>query len=317
MTYLNIFIFRLVFLSFPFVLSYDFNVIQPSSKTVQPDQTVSISCKHDSYGSKLRDIRLYRISKNMGEVMLCQKGQRDCKNIKYKENSSEFVFILHKLGPEVKDFAYQCEITVEKDYIDYTRRGHGTNLVYAVNKIEPTFQTVNPTASISCEYNAEGFTLQNVQLYRISQNATEEMLCQKEEKVCPNVYLYQKNSNEFVFMLLNLGQEAMDYSYQCRITVRRNDVDFIEPGKPVKLQEGEKECPSAKQADVHWTEISWILIGLLTLIFLYSCVITCLFIRKTVTIWEISKANENSTYVIMNPPTQRNNYSGIYEMQMS
>ncbi|MED6288270.1 hypothetical protein CHARACLAT_024953 [Characodon lateralis] len=103
------------------------------------------------------------------------------------------------------------------------------------------------------------------------------MLCQKGQDFCRNIAKYPHNSHKFVFILLNVGPEAMNFTYQCAITVVVGNTFYTERGTPIKLQQDEKDSPSSN-------ELTWILIGLLALVlFFYSCVITCLYVRLTVT----------------------------------
>ncbi|MEQ2295935.1 hypothetical protein AMECASPLE_019731 [Ameca splendens] len=204
--------------------------------------------------------------------MLCQKGLDSCKNIRMTEhNPNKFVFILRNVGPEAMEFTYQCEITVTIENVDYTERGTPT-------KLKPDFTVIqrqNQTASISCEHDAEGFPVQDVQLYGIPQTGQEVMLCRKGQDFCGNIAKYPHNPRKFVFILLNVGPE--DFTYQCAITVAVGNTHYTERGTPIKLQQDEKDSPSSN-------ELTWILIGLLALVFFYSCVITCHYIRLTVTI---------------------------------
>ncbi|XP_014879955.1 uncharacterized protein LOC106941428 [Poecilia latipinna] len=311
---LNIFIFNLFFLTPVFVFSYDFKVIQPKVQHVNPDQTASISCEHDSRGSKLMDVRLYRISQNGKEEMLCQKGA-PCKDVNLILSSTKFVFTLQNIGPEAIRAAYRCEITVEYNDVDYTRRGTKTTLVYASKVIQPEVQLVNPdqTASISCEPKAEGSTIQKARLYRISQDNSEQMVFQKSRAdSCSPVTTHQRNPNKIVFTFQDVGPEEMKFTYQCEIIVKENDVVYIERGKLKKLQKSEMDCSPLDKS-----ELGWILIGLLALMFLYSCIITCLYIKRTATIWRSTKACENSTYVVMKPPTHKGQHEDIYQKMSS
>ncbi|XP_047227303.1 uncharacterized protein LOC124871785 isoform X2 [Girardinichthys multiradiatus] len=244
--------------------------------------------------------------KRKGERILCQKGLDSCKNINMIEhNPNKFVFNLWNVGPEAMEFTYQCEITVTIENVDHTERGTPTKLKPDFAVIQHQFQT----ASISCEHDAEGFPVKDVQLYRIPQTGQEVMLCRKGQDFCRDIDKYPHNPRKFVFILLNVGPEAMDFTYQCAITVAVGNTDYTERGTPIKLQQ-EKDSPSSN-------ELTWILIGLLALVFFYSCVITCLYVRLTVTIWKNSRASENSTYVEMKPPNQKSQYEDIYHMQMS
>ncbi|MED6243149.1 hypothetical protein ATANTOWER_015692 [Ataeniobius toweri] len=215
--------------------------------------------------------------------MLCQKGLDSCKNIDMIEhNPNKFVFILRNVGPEAMEFTYQCEITVTVENVDHTVTGTPTKLKPDFTVIQRQLQDVNKnqTASISCEHDAEGFPIQDVQLYRITHTGQEVMLCRKGQDFCGNIAKYPHNPRKFVFILLNVGPEAMDFTYQCAITVAVGNTDYTERGTPIKLQQDEKDSPSSN-------ELTWILIGLLALVFFYSCVITCLYVRLTVTIWTL------------------------------
>ncbi|XP_032424619.1 uncharacterized protein LOC116723660 [Xiphophorus hellerii] len=313
---LNIFIFNLFFLSSEFVFSYDLNVIQPTSVSVQhvsQDQTASISCEHKSYESKLKDVRLYRLSQNAKEELLCQKGQASCKDVTLSLSSTKFVFTLRNIRPETIRATYQCEITVDYGGVDYTSRGTNTTLLYDFKVIQPEFQLVNPdqTSSISCEHDSYESKLQDVRLYRISQNAKEELLCQKGQASCKDVTL-SLSSTKFVFTLRNIRPETIRATYQCEITVEYGGVDYTRRGTNTTLLYGEKDCPPLDKS-----VLGWILIGLLALMFLYSCVITCLYVRLTATVWKNTNACENSTYVVMNPPTQKRQHEDIYQMMQS
>ncbi|MED6275871.1 hypothetical protein CHARACLAT_030999 [Characodon lateralis] len=69
------------------------------------------------------------------------------------------------------EFTYQCEITVTVENVDHTERGTPTKLKPDFTVIQHQFQDVNKnqTASISCEHDAEGFPIKDVQLYKIPQ----------------------------------------------------------------------------------------------------------------------------------------------------
>ncbi|XP_054915988.1 uncharacterized protein LOC129379304 [Poeciliopsis prolifica] len=294
-------------------LLYDFHVIQPEVQHVNPDQTASISCEHDSYGSKLQDVRLYRISQNDKPEMLCQKGEPSCKDVNLTLSSTKFVFTLRNIKPEAIRATYQCEITMEYGGADYTRNGINTTLLYDFHVIQPEVQHVNPdqTASISCEPKAEGSTIQIARLYRISQDNSEHMVDQKSiTDSCSTVITHQCDQSKVVFILQEVGPEEMKFTYQCEKIVKKKDVVYIERGKLKKLQERKEDCPSLDRS-----ALGWILIGLLVLMFLYSCVITCLYFRLKATVWKNTK--ENCTYVVMKPPTQKRQHEDIYQMMQS
>ncbi|XP_038157356.1 uncharacterized protein LOC119794080 isoform X2 [Cyprinodon tularosa] len=304
--YLNIFIFVLIFLMPTVIMSKGFKVIQPPFQDVNTDKTASISCEHDAENFNLRDVRL-NLKKPTGTSKLCQKGMPSCPNIiQQQKTDRHYVFTLKNVGLEQMKFTYECEITLEINDLDLTATGEPTQLLYNFNVNQPQFQDVNPdqTASISCQHDAEESTVQEVGLYRISQEI-QEKICQIGTDNCTNIVAYQENSKKFVFILLNVGPEEMKFSYQCEINVKLGNVNNKSKGKPTKLKQV-KDCPS--------NEAYWILIGLLSLMFLYGCVITCFFVRVTMANRKTNGAGENSTYVIMKPPPPNNQYAGIYEM---
>ncbi|XP_043986968.1 uncharacterized protein LOC122839462 isoform X2 [Gambusia affinis] len=307
---LNIFIFNVFFLGPEFVFSFDLKVIQPEVQHVNQDQTASISCEYDPHGSKFKDVRLYRIPQNAKGELLCQNGLASCKDVNL--SSSKFVFTLQNISLEAMRATYQCEITVEYNDMDYSKRGINTTLFYDFKVIQPEVQHVNQdqTASISCEYVFYGSKLQDVRLYRISQNE-KEMLCQKGQASCKDVTL-TLNSTMSVFTLQNISPETMRATYQCEIIVEHNGVNYTKSGTNTTLIYGEKDCPPLDKS-----ALGRVLIGLLALMFLYSCVITCLYARLTVTVWKNTKACENSTYVIMNRPTHKRQHEDIYQMMQS
>ncbi|KAL3055833.1 hypothetical protein OYC64_018518 [Pagothenia borchgrevinki] len=114
------------------------------------------------------------------------------------------------------------------------------------------------------------------------------MLCQKGMKECKDVIMLPQNTNKWLFILFNLGPEAMKMKYECEFTVEEGVLDKTESGKVTTLLSGQKEVtcppqpspppPSSPPSDL----LSWILIGLLALMFLYSCLITAFYIRLTV-----------------------------------
>jgi len=49
--------------------------------------------------------------------------------------------------------------------------------------------------------------------------------------------MYEESPNKYLFILLNIGPEAMELTYMCQISMEINDVDLTENGEPTKLQE--------------------------------------------------------------------------------
>ncbi|XP_051814698.1 uncharacterized protein LOC127537047 [Acanthochromis polyacanthus] len=185
--------------------------------------------------------------------------------------------------------------------------------------IQPVNQTVNPGqwASISCEHDQQDkFVVEDVRLYSILLRGKPSMLCQKEQKDCKNIIMYRENDKKFTFILLNIGPEEMKMTYQCEMTLKIGDIDYMEKGTPTRLLPGRKETeephrpptnpypdpplPPQPGSDL----VRWILIGLLTLTLLYSCIITSLYIRLMKS--DDREECENSTYVEMRKaPRQR------------
>ncbi|PWA19407.1 hypothetical protein CCH79_00017165, partial [Gambusia affinis] len=258
-------------------------VIQPEVQHVNQDQTASISCEYDPHGSKFKDVRLYRIPQNAKGELLCQNGLASCKDVNL--SSSKFVFTLQNISPEAMRATYQCEITVEYNNMDYFKSGTNTTLFY-----DKFIQYL---------------------IYALPFRNEKEMLCQKGQASCKDVTL-TLNSTMSVFTLQNISPETMRATYQCEIIVEHNGVNYTKSGTNTTLIYGEKDCPPLDKS-----ALGRVLIGLLALMFLYSCVITCLYARLTVTVWKNTKACENSTYVIMNRPTHKRQHEDIYQMMQS
>ncbi|XP_068590246.1 uncharacterized protein si:ch211-67e16.3 isoform X2 [Cebidichthys violaceus] len=136
------------------------------------------------------------------------------------------------------------------------------------------------------------------------------MLCQKGKKNCKNIAMYEENPKKWLFIMLNVGPEAMTKKYQCEFTVTTYNLDSTGRGTPTELLPGQKEaacflqtspspCPQFPQPP----QLFWIVIGLLALMFLYSCVITSFYIRLRCS----NREARNSTYVEMRKaPRPRN-----------
>ncbi|KAK1902776.1 Complement receptor type 2 [Dissostichus eleginoides] len=167
--------------------------------------------------------------------------------------------------------------------------------------IQPQNLTVNLSATISCEHNANVKSVKDVRLNTISQTDKSTMLCQKGMKECKDIIMLQKNPNKWLFILLNIEPEAMKMKYECEFTVEERGLDKTKSGDATILLPGQKEVtcapqpqpPSPPSPPSHL--LSWILIGLLALMFLYSCLITAFYIRLTCS----DTDPENSTYVEM------------------
>ncbi|KAK9537259.1 hypothetical protein VZT92_004892 [Zoarces viviparus] len=181
--------------------------------------------------------------------------------------------------------------------------------------IQPENRTVNPDglASISCEHTAKVNSVEDVRLNVISLTDKPKPLCQKGVKDCRNIIMHQENPHKWLFIMLNIGPEAMTKKYECQFTVRTDDLDHTAKGTPTKLLAGQKEaacilqpspppCPPCPQPPQP-PQLFWIVIGLLALMFLYSCVITSFFIRLRCS----NREARNSTYVEMRKaPPPRN-----------
>ncbi|KAL3055968.1 hypothetical protein OYC64_018636 [Pagothenia borchgrevinki] len=175
--------------------------------------------------------------------------------------------------------------------------------------IQPQNLTVTPSATISCEHTANVKSVKDVRLNAISQTGTSTMLCQKGMKDCKDIIMLQKDPNKWLFILLNIEPEAMKMKYECEFTVEEGGLDKTELGDVTILLSGQKEVtcapqpppspppspPTSPPSSLASHLLSWILIGLLALMFLYSCLITAFYIRLTCR----DTDPENSTYVEM------------------
>ncbi|GAA6219140.1 uncharacterized protein LOC120801149 isoform X2 [Lates japonicus] len=215
--------------------------------------------------------------------------------------------------------------TIYRSLISYS--SHGFEV------IQPLTQTVNldGSASIRCEHNAKVSPV-DVRLNSISPTdpSKRSPLCQKGKTDCKNITMYQEIPNKWLFTILNIGPEAMNILYECEFTVIDKNIDHTKRGKPTRLLKGEKEpkeackpspppspsspppalfppppLPSPQHYPLHWT-----LIGLLALTFIYSSVITFIYIRLKMT---NNRDLDNGTYVEMRKaPLPRNAPFDIY-----
>nr|XP_046260801.1 uncharacterized protein LOC124067476 isoform X1 [Scatophagus argus] len=179
--------------------------------------------------------------------------------------------------------------------------------------MQPQHRTVNSdgSASISCEHTANITSVEDVQLSAIAPTGRRTILCQKGMENCKNIIMHQENLNKFLFIILNIGPEAMDMKYECEFTVKKDDLDYTTTGAPTILLPGQKEgvsafspCPPSPSVPPPQPQdqLRWIIIGLLALMLIYSCIITSFYIRLRVS----SNDPENSTYVVMRKaPLQR------------
>ncbi|XP_077937345.1 uncharacterized protein LOC144383520 isoform X2 [Gasterosteus aculeatus] len=116
--------------------------------------------------------------------------------------------------------------------------------------------------------------------------------------------MLQENPQKWLFIMLNIGPEAMTVKYECEFTVNEDDIDKTRKGTPSELLPKvaclAQPSPSSRPPSL---EIFWIAIGLLALMFLYSCVITSFYIRLRCSNGEAG----NTTYVEMRKaPRPRN-----------
>ncbi|KAI9534529.1 hypothetical protein NQZ68_012762 [Dissostichus eleginoides] len=107
-------------------------------------------------------------------------------------------------------------------------------------------------------------------------------------KDCKDIIMHRKDTKKWLFILFNIGPEAMKMKYECEFTVEEGVLDNSESGKEVTCAPPPPSSPPSHS-------LSWILIGLLALMFLYSCLITAFYIRLTCSATD----PENSTYVEM------------------
>ncbi|XP_029980032.1 uncharacterized protein LOC115411902 [Sphaeramia orbicularis] len=111
--------------------SFDFKVYQPQSVAVNPDGSAIITCEHDANVSSIQDVQLFAIppSDKSKKIPVCQKGQKDCKNIiMHLENSNKCFFIMLNVGAEAMNMEYECKFVVIHGDIDFTRKGNRTRL---------------------------------------------------------------------------------------------------------------------------------------------------------------------------------------------
>ncbi|CAI5670838.1 uncharacterized protein LOC102077203 [Oreochromis niloticus] len=177
--------------------------------------------------------------------------------------------------------------------------------------IQPPNMTNNPdTVFISCNFTANTWKIVDVRLNKVLPEK-KEVLCQTESQACHNIIVLKDTPPKYIFILLNVGPEDWTSKYECECSATKTDgtdkTMLIAANKLIKLQlQGQlgttPQCtppPSPPLPQSH--QLMWILIGLLALMFVYSCIITSFYMR----LMNSSKDCENSTYVEMrNVPVQ-------------
>ncbi|XP_071757552.2 uncharacterized protein LOC139913437 isoform X2 [Centroberyx gerrardi] len=171
--------------------------------------------------------------------------------------------------------------------------------------IQPGNQTVNRnvSASVRCEHTEDHRIIEDVRLNRLSVEG-RSIACRWGVIACPNIIGYKENLNTYVFILLNVGAEDMTCTYECEVTAKKGDLYETRRGTPTRLLPGPNEAspspsppPSPPPPPPPLLQLWWILIGLLALMFLYSCAITAIYIRLRVT--HSQELNDSQTYVEM------------------
>ncbi|XP_060909671.1 uncharacterized protein LOC132986958 [Labrus mixtus] len=186
--------------------------------------------------------------------------------------------------------------------------------------IQPQTRTVNPdrSASITCEHTANVNSVIDVRLNSISPKP--QTLCQLGASRCEDIVIYEEKHNKYIFLIFNIGPEAMKIKYVCDFTLNINNIHTAEVGKPTTLLEGQKEegqkgeaesKPKPQPGSDEWTLLEFILIGLLLPTLLYSCIITFFYFRMCLT--SNTSDPENSMYVEMRKaPVPRNPEFDLY-----
>lgn len=64
------------------------------------------------------------------------------------------------------------------------------------------------------------------------------MLCQKGMEKCEDIIMHEENQYKWLFIMLNVGQEAMNTEYECEFTVKKGNLDYTEKGTPTVLLPG-------------------------------------------------------------------------------
>lgn len=58
-------------------------------------------------------------------------------------------------------------------------------------------------------------------------------------KDCEGVVMHEDGPNRYLFIMLNVGPQAMNLKYECEFTIKVNDVDYTKKGTPTILIAGE------------------------------------------------------------------------------
>ncbi|KAA8593064.1 uncharacterized protein LOC116689079 [Etheostoma spectabile] len=128
----NIFLKLTIYLGFILQLSHGFEVIQPKSRTINPDGSVTVTCEHTADVKTVQDVglRAASLTDSSKKQLLCRKGKKDCKNITMlQENPNKWHFIMLHIGPQAMNMKYECEFTVKIGDLDYTETGTPTILL--------------------------------------------------------------------------------------------------------------------------------------------------------------------------------------------
>lgn len=66
------------------------------------------------------------------------------------------------------------------------------------------------------------------------------VLCQKGQKQCNNIFMYKdaKVPSKYVFIVYNIGPEAMAITYQCEFTAEIKNLHETKKAHPTALQAG-------------------------------------------------------------------------------
>lgn len=67
---------------------------------------------------------------------------------------------------------------------------------------------------------------------------TRKLLYQKGMKDCKDIIMHLENPNRCLFIILNIGPEAMAMKYECEFTVKVNDLEYTAKGTPTTLLPG-------------------------------------------------------------------------------
>ncbi len=57
-------------------------------------------------------------------------------------------------------------------------------------------------------------------------------------KDCENITMHLERPNKYLFIIYNIGSEAMNMKYQCEFTIKKGDLDYTVKGTPTMLLPG-------------------------------------------------------------------------------